>query len=76
MLDRSGALKLIHDALYIAVREQADKEVSPTTASIDSQSAKAAAPKGALDWTRKAMTKARRSWAASGISSSTRSVVC
>ena len=42
MLDRSGALKRIHEALYIAAREQVGKEVSPTTAIIDSQSAKAA----------------------------------
>jgi hypothetical protein len=60
MLDRSGALKRIHEALYIIAREQAGKDASPTTAVIDSQSAKAA-QKGALDWTRKAMTPARRS---------------
>lgn len=72
MLDRSGALRRIHEALYIAAREQAGKEASPTTAIIDSQSAKAA-QKGALDWTRKAMTQARRSRDASATSSSTRS---
>ena len=75
MLDRSGALRRIHEALYIAAREQAGKEVSPTTAIIDSQSAKAS-QKGALDWTRKAMTQARRSRDASATSSSTRSDFC
>jgi transposase len=68
MLDRSGALRRIHEALYIAAREQAGKEASPTTAIIDSQSAKVS-QKGALDWTRKAMTQARRSRDASAISS-------
>jgi hypothetical protein len=38
MLDRSGALSRIHEALYIAAREQAGTEASPTTAIIDSQS--------------------------------------
>lgn len=42
MLDRCGTLKRIHEALYIAAREQAGKEVSPTTAIVDSQNAKAA----------------------------------
>ena len=75
MLDRSGALSRIHEALYIAAREQAGKEASPTTAIIDSQSAKAA-QKGALKLTRKAMTRARRSRGASATSSSTRSAFC
>ena len=72
MLDRSGALSRIHEELYIAARAQAGKEASPTTAIIDRQSAKAA-QKGALEWTRKAMTRARRSQDASATSSSTRS---
>ena len=75
MLDRSGALSRIHEALYIAAREQAGKEASPTTAIIDSQSAKAA-QKGALKLTRKAMTQAKKSRDASATSSSTRSAFC
>ena len=75
MLDRSGALSRIHEALYIAAREQAGKEASPTTAIIDSQSAKAA-QKGAQKLTRTAMTRARRSRGASATSSSTRSAFC
>ncbi len=35
-----GTLERIHHALYVAVREQAAREASPTTAIIDSQSAK------------------------------------
>ena len=35
-----GTLERIHHALYVAVREQAGREASPTTAIIDSQSAK------------------------------------
>jgi transposase len=75
MLDRSGALRRIHEALYIAAREQAGKEASPTAAIIDSQSARAA-QKGALKSTSKAMTRAKRSRDASATSSSTRSVFC
>jgi transposase len=54
MLDRSVALRRIHQALYIAAREQAGKEASPTAAIIESPSAKTTQKK-ALDWTRKAM---------------------
>jgi transposase len=75
MLDRSGALSRIHEALYIAAREQAGKEASPTTAIIDSQSAKAA-QKGALKLTRKAMTQAKKSRDASATSSLTRLGCC
>lgn len=75
MLDRSGALSRIHEALYIAAREQAGKEASPTTAIIDSQSAKAA-QKGALKLTGKAMTQARRSRDVSATSSLTRLGCC
>ena len=35
-----GTLEHIHHALYVAVREQAGREASPTTAIIDSQSAR------------------------------------
>ena len=37
-----GTLERIHHTLYVAVREQAGREASPTTAIIDSQSAKRA----------------------------------
>jgi len=72
LLDRSGALQRMHEALYVAAREAAGREASPTAAIIDSQTAKAA-QKGALDWTRRATTRARRSSAASATFSSTRS---
>ena len=71
--DWSGALERIHEALFVAVREAAGREASPTAAIIDSQSAKAA-QKGAPRSTRRASMRARRSQAASAISSSTRSV--
>jgi transposase len=37
-----GTIERIHHVLYVAVREQAGREASPTTAIIDSQTAKAA----------------------------------
>ena len=58
-----GTIERIHHVLYVAVREQAGREASPTTAIIDSQTAKAA-QKGALRSTRPAMTRARKSSAA------------
>jgi transposase len=73
--DWDGTLERIHHALYVAAREQAGREASPTVAIIDSQSAKAA-QKGALRSTRRALMRARRSRAASAISSSIRSVSC
>jgi len=73
--DWDGTLERIHEALYVAVREAAGREASPTTAIIDSQSAKAA-QKGALRSVRRVMTRARRSRAASATSSSIRSVSC
>lgn len=75
LLDRDGALQRKHEALYLMAREQAGREVSPTAAIIDSQSAKAA-QKGVLDWTRKVMTLARKSPAANATSSSIRSDFC
>jgi transposase len=39
--DWDGTLERIHEALYLAVRQQAGREVSPTVAIIDAQSAKA-----------------------------------
>ncbi|GIX10754.1 MAG: transposase [Elioraea sp.] len=51
-----GTIERIHHALYVAVREQAGREASPTTAIIDSQTAKAA-QKGGLRSTRPATTQ-------------------
>ena len=73
--DWDGTLERIHHALYVAAREQAGREASPTAAIIDSQSAKAA-QKGALRLTSRASMRARRSPAASAISWSTRSASC
>jgi transposase len=73
--DWDGTLERIHHALYVAVREQAGREVSPSVAIIDSQSGKAA-QKGGLRSTRRAMILARRSRVASATSWSTRSVSC
>jgi transposase len=70
-----GTLERIHHALYVAVREQAGREASPTTAIIDSQSAKGA-PKGGPCSTHRASMRARRSQVASVISSSIRSACC
>ena len=68
-------LERIHHALYVATREREGREASPTAAIIDSQSAKAA-QKGDARSTRRALMQARRSRAASGIFSSTRSASC
>ncbi|ODT14297.1 MAG: transposase [Kaistia sp. SCN 65-12] len=65
----------LHQALYVQVREAARRTAEPTVAILDSQSAKAA-QKGGPQSTRKAMTRARRSPAASGTSSSTPSACC
>ena len=46
-----GTLDRIHHALYVACREQAEREASPTAAIIDSQSVKSA-EKGGPAWTR------------------------
>jgi len=73
--DWDGTLARIHHALYVATREQAGREASPSAAIIDSQSAKAA-QKGALRWTRRASTPARRLPDASATSSSIRSASC
>lgn len=75
MLDRSGALKRIHETLYIAAREQASKKANPTVAIVDIQSAKAA-EKGALKLTRKAMTRAEGSRDARDTFAPTRPVFC
>ena len=70
-----GTLERIHHALYVAARERAGHEASPTTAIIDSQSARAA-QKGGPRSTRRATTRARRRRGASATSSSTRSASC
>jgi len=67
-----GTLERIHHELYVAVRDQAGREASPSAAVIDSQSAKAA-QKGGGRSTARALMRARRSRAASGTSWSTRS---
>jgi transposase len=69
--DHDGTLMEIHDALYIACREQAEREITPTACVIDSQSVKGA-EKGAARWTRRATTRARRSKARSDMCWSTR----
>ncbi len=69
-------LDRVHHALYVACREKAGREASPTAAIIDSQSVKAAdlgreeRTKGGPRLTRTAMTRARRSRARSGMYSS------
>ncbi len=73
--DWDGTLERIHEALYVATREAAGREASPTAAIIDSQSAKGA-QKGARRSTRRAMTRPRRLRAASATFSSTRSASC
>jgi len=61
-----GTLDRIHHALYLACREQAEREASPTAAIIDSQSVKSA-EKGGPASIRTAMMRARRSRARSGM---------
>ena len=59
-----GTLDRIHQALYVACREQAEREASPTAAIIDSQSVKSAV-KGGPASIRPAMMRARKSRAIS-----------
>ena len=73
--DWDRTLERIHHTLYLAVREQAGREASPSAAIIDAQSAKGA-QKGGPRSTRRAMTRARRSRAENGTSLSTRSASC
>src|SRR4051794_28639501 len=70
-----GTLRRLHHALFVQVREQADKEASPTAAIIDSQSVKSA-EKGGRTLIRRGTTRARRSRARSGTSWSTRWACC
>jgi transposase len=67
--DWDGTLERIHYALYAAVGEQAGREVSPTTATIDSQSAKGAQRVGPRS-IRRALMRERKSKVASGTFSS------
>lgn len=60
----AATIERIHHALYVALREGAGRDASPTTAIIDSQAPKGA-QKGALRSTRPATTRARRLSAAS-----------
>ena len=64
-----GTLDRIHFALFVQCRELAGREASPTAAVIDSQSVKSAEKGGAAS-IRTALTRARRSKARSGTSSS------
>ena len=59
-----GTLDRIHHALYVACREQAEREGSPSAAIIDSQSVKSA-EKGGPASIRLAMMRARKSRARS-----------
>lgn len=70
-----GTLERVHHALYVAVREKEGREASPTAAIIDSQSAKGAL-KGGLCSILQVTTRAKRSRAARGTSSLTRSACC
>ena len=67
-----GTLARIHHALFVDVRELAGKEAGSSAAIIDSQSVESA-EKGGRGSIRRAMTRAKRSKARSGTSSSTRS---
>jgi transposase len=62
-----GTIERIHHVLYVAVREQAGREASPTTAIIDSQTAKGA-QKGARRSIHPVTTRARKSSGASAMS--------
>lgn len=66
-----GTLMKIHHELYVACREQAGRQASPTAAVIDSQSVKSA-EKGGRILTYTGMMPARKSKARSAISWSTR----
>jgi transposase len=59
-----GTLDRIHHALYVACREHAEREASPTAAIIDSHSVKSA-EKGGRTSTHLAMMRVRRSRARS-----------
>ena len=58
-LIRPGVLDRIHHALYVACREKAEREATPTAAIIDSQSVKSA-EKGGPASIRMAMMRAKK----------------
>ena len=62
-----GTIERIHHALYVAERERAGRHASPTTAIIDSQTAKGA-QKGGLRSTRPGTMRAKRPLDASATS--------
>jgi transposase len=68
--DWDGTLKRIHHVFYVACREAAGRQASPTAAIIDSQSVKSA-EKGGLRSIRRVTTRARRSKARNATSWST-----
>ena len=68
-------LERVRHGLYAAVREQADREASPTEAIIDSHSVKGA-EKGGPKSTLRTMAQARKSKARSITSLSIRSALC
>jgi transposase len=70
-----GTLARIHDALYVAMREQEGREASPSAALLDSQSAKSA-QKGGLRPIRSGSMRARRSKGSSATSSPTTKAFC
>jgi transposase len=73
--DWDGTLEAVHHQLYVACREQAGKEASPTAAILGSKSVKAA-EKGGRQSTQLVTTQGRRSKGSSTTSSSTRSDCC
>jgi transposase len=70
-----GTLERLHHTLFVAVREQAGKEASPSAAIIDSQSVKGA-EKGGRRSSRRVTMRGRKSKARSDISWSIRSASC
>ena len=73
--DWDGTPEAVHHQLYVACRERASKEASPTAAILDSKPVKAA-EKGGPRPTRSVSMRARRSRASSTTSSSARSDCC
>ncbi len=70
-----GTISRVHDALYVASRERAGRDASPTIAILDAQSAKGAL-KGGVRSTGPGSMPGRRSSAASATSSSIRKACC
>jgi transposase len=70
-----GTLERLHHTLFVAVREQAGKEASPSAAIIDSQSVKGA-ENGGRRSSRRVTMRGRKSKARSDISWSIRSASC